>query len=227
MEDTIFINPIDENKSLKRKTKEIYLSNIRYIQSKIMPGKSLYYILTHLIEFAGALDTYKKSSGKPLGEHSKDAFFSAMMSIFYSNESLREKNEKLFNFWKLAHDKLREPINAKYRKRRDKKLTREKIEKIRENIPDIADRLLIYTITELGGQNIDYTTIKIGDKIITSKLKQVIDESLKIKPRTHIFLDSKGKPYKLESMNRRINKIVKKNFGNGVTPKMIVDIFRN
>lgn len=118
IEDRIFIEPIMKNSALKDRTKETYLRNIRYIQSEIMPDKGLYYILLNLAEFIRILETAKGRSGKPISVYTKDAFFSAILSIFYSNPDLRSKNGKLFNNWKSIHDRIREPINEAYQKKK-------------------------------------------------------------------------------------------------------------
>jgi len=166
MTDQVYINFVVETKFLSDGTKKTYLTKLKKIQTEIMP-KPIDYILHHPEEFDQMVRTFAQNTrgrtGQSLGAHTIDSYFSAVISLFLYNQTLREKNHELFLKWKRLHEAVRQPINDKYKsnepteRQQQAYLDFDQVVKIRDSLPvGSYEKLLIMLYTEIPPVRSDY-----------------------------------------------------------------------
>ena len=172
--DEYYLDFIRNTKFLKEATKNLYMKKIGIIQNdiwKIKPN-DLEYILSHPTIFAQKLEDYalnnKGRTGKTLGQHTKDAYCSAMMALFIYNQSLKETNFELYQKWKQIHENIRGPINEKYKsnepteRQKQAYVSFDSVVAIRDNLKKGSmERLLLMMYTEIPPVRSEYYKTKI------------------------------------------------------------------
>lgn len=118
LSDDQYIKPVMTTKFLSENTKKVYLKKLNTICQEITGGWSIDNVLKHPEEFHKLLEIYgNKTKGHvypKLGTHAKEAYVSAIISLFIYNQKLKESRDDLFNQWKECHAKLKDPISKKY-----------------------------------------------------------------------------------------------------------------
>lgn len=105
------ISHLQQSPAIKDITKELYIKKIQTIQTEIWKTDVLH-ILKHPKEFVKKLTIWADKND--LGTHGKNNYFSAVISLFYHNETFRLENWDLFQQWKKIHLEIRHPINEQY-----------------------------------------------------------------------------------------------------------------
>lgn len=177
--DDYYIDFLKKTKFLKEATKVRYLKTLATIQSRFWEDNDsvqIGYILKHSEEFEKALNEFaekgRNQQGKSLGDHTKDMYCNAIIALFIYNQELREGKKELYEEWKKLHDKIREPINTKYKlnepteRQREGFVSYEDIIKVRETLEKGSMlRLLVYMYTEIPAVRVDFDHAKILEKL--------------------------------------------------------------
>jgi integrase len=98
--------------SIKDDTKAMYKRKIEVIQEDIWTDVDLMHIVKHPKEFSERLEVWGKKH--KMSDHGVNGYYSALMSLFYHNQTFRESNWDLFKEWQKQHKELRRPIDERY-----------------------------------------------------------------------------------------------------------------
>lgn len=110
---------IRNTKFLQEHTKQIYINRLTKIKTDIYK-QNIDYIILHPKMFTKKLDHFSKHSNEgrlntSIGDHAKDGYISAIKALFIYNQTLKEKYKHIYDTWDSEHQKIRKPIDDKYK----------------------------------------------------------------------------------------------------------------
>jgi hypothetical protein len=173
--DEYFLGYLTKSKSIKEQTKDMYRKKIQVIKEEVWTEKDkrLSYILQNPLKFIKYLDTFAcntkgRLKNKCLGFHTRDTYISALMSLFNHNQDLRNEAYDLFLQWKEEHDKIRQPIDNKYKsnepteRQKEAYVSFEEVIATRNKLRDGSiEKLLLTIYTEIPPVRSDYYLTKV------------------------------------------------------------------
>jgi integrase len=188
--DEFLLSYIEKSKFLKDTTKKLYYKKIEVIKDKIWTDKdkNLNNILNNPQKFIEDLTAFalknpgrlkKIESYNTLGNHTKDTYISALMALFIHNQDLKNEQYDLYQKWKEEHEKIKKPIDNKYKsneptdRQKTAYITFEEVVKIRDALKDGSlEKLLVSMYTEIPPVRSDY----LATAIYTRKPKETAVE---------------------------------------------------
>ena len=113
------ISYIRNTRFLQEHTKQIYINRLFKIKTNIY-NKNIDYIILHPKMFAKKLEHFSIHSNEgrlntSIGDHAKDGYISAIKALFIYNQTLKEKYKDIYDAWECEHQKIRKPIDDKYK----------------------------------------------------------------------------------------------------------------
>ena len=166
---------IEKSKVIGENTKNIYLKKLSTIQNFIYKA-TLRTIMNNPYKFEKLLLEYCNSTkgrggNEVLGDHAKQGFIIAIISLFHHNQKLRDKHFEIYEKWDEIKKKYSEPIKQKYLsneptpKQKDAYVTYEQIVEGMKKLNDGSpEKLLLAMYVYIPPVRSDYVNTKIYEK---------------------------------------------------------------
>lgn len=152
-------------------TKNTYIKRLDTILADISSFDNIEDLLKHPeVFYQQLLDFSAQNTGRQgntLGNHTKDAYFSAILALFLYNQELKEKHSDLFIRWCELHKLIRQPLTIKYKSNQPTErqvnayIPFDEVIKIRDSLPiGSPERLLVMIYTEIPPVRSDFYKTK-------------------------------------------------------------------
>ena len=173
--DDLFINHVTNTKLLQVSGKKTYLRYLDTFCTKIMPKKTIWYIINHPKEALAAILKYGENTKGRLGEslapRTMVYYADVISSLIVHIQQIQENDPSILKQWRDIKRILREPVEAQIDTNQPNEQQREGIVpynefcRIRDNLPDGSQpKILFYLYSMIPVERSDYDQMQIRDE---------------------------------------------------------------